>query len=325
MAAPTFDPAGGALLAPVKVTIRCATPDAAIHVTLDGKEPTPRDLEVDTDSSIVVDEPLTLRAKAWLPDGSVSPTTIAAYALRPVTGNGASFVEQSAPALMAVGRPYRISVVFRNIGTQPWTPRTHFLAPHRSKDAITWHLQPVPLTEAARTWVAPTFVVQVTAPAEPGTYNLRFRMQGDGKAFGEPTPVLRTAVVSAEEYEREIRAQREMETPALESDVRTPPPKSVTAPPGAEPLGEALAAQLEKAKRGMRAPAAQDLERLVRELQRSPRSFKYLRTIGFAHSDEEFARLVAEHAALFRPTRIVRRDERGTRIIPGWPGVTLKK
>ncbi|MEO6786004.1 MAG: hypothetical protein ABI318_07715 [Chthoniobacteraceae bacterium] len=67
------------------------------------------------------------------------------------------------------------------------------------------------------------------------------------------------------------------------------------------------------------------LNRLVTELQRSPRSFIYLRSIGFTETDEEFDRLIATNNRMFKQTRIVRRDEQGNRKIPGWPGITLKE
>src|SRR2546428_8210629 len=67
---PTFTPDGGSAEAPAKVTIRCETSGATIHVTVDGNDPTPTDEEIDSGSSVVIDEPLTLKARAWLRDGS---------------------------------------------------------------------------------------------------------------------------------------------------------------------------------------------------------------------------------------------------------------
>ena len=310
---PTFEPDGGTWPAPLKVMIRCAAPEASVHVTLDGKEPTPRDTEIEPGSEIVVDEPLTLKAKAWLPDGSASATKTATYTLRPVLGNAASFVDQAAPVLMAAGRTQRLTFTLRNIGTIPWTRGVHALAPYRTKDAELWSIGPIAPAEPVPTWGAATFAAKVTAPAAPGTYNLRFRMQGGGQAFGEATPVVRVAVVSVEEYERETKASVERE-PAAGG-------KSAAARTG--PLPKTVAAALAAARAQSEPAAAADLDRLARELQRSARSFRYLRTIGFTQSDEEFARLVAARPAIFKPVRIVRRDERGQRIIPGWPGAAL--
>jgi hypothetical protein len=65
------------------------------------------------------------------------------------------------------------------------------------------------------------------------------------------------------------------------------------------------------------------LNRLVTELQRSARSFVYLRSVGFTESDQEFEQIIAKNNWMFRPVRIVRRDEQGNRQIPGWPGIAL--
>lgn len=318
---PLFEPDGGTWPAPLRVKVRSTSPDAMIHVTLDGSEPTQRDTEAEPDLAIVIDQPLTLKAKAWLPDGSVSATKTAVYGLRPVQGNGASFIDQDSPVLMVAGNPHRVSLTFRNIGTTPWTPSTHALAPFRAKDAQLWKLGASPLAAATPTWAEATFRFTVTAPAEPGTYSLRFRMQAEGEVFGEPTPTVRVAVLTVEEFERESRAYVELVT----TDARTGEKKTGAAAKPIPPLGKGHAAALAKAQARSAPVVAGDLERLVQELQRSPRSFRYLRTIKFRYSDADFTKLIAPHPDLFRSTRIVRRDENGQRIIPGWPGIALAK
>ncbi len=74
-------------------------------------------------------------------------------------------------------------------------------------------------------------------------------------------------------------------------------------------------------------PAKEDekavMNRLISELKRSPRSYSYLRSIGFTQTDGQFDVLVTSNSRIFKPTRIVRRDEKGNRQIPGWPGVML--
>jgi hypothetical protein len=65
------------------------------------------------------------------------------------------------------------------------------------------------------------------------------------------------------------------------------------------------------------------LGKLVKELQHSPRSFLYLRSIGYTQSDQDFEEIINKNNAVFRRTRIVRRDDQGVRQIPGWPGITL--
>lgn len=316
--APKFSPDGGAWPAPLKVTIRCAVPDAAVHVTLDGTEPTRRDTEIDSDSSVLLDGPGTLKAKAWLPDGTAGPTTTATYALRPVEGNGVSFSDQSVPALMAAGRAYPVSVTLRNIGSLPWSRGLHALAPYRAKDGALWSIAPIGVKNSVATWSSSTFATKITAPAEPGTYNLGFRMQAGGQPFGEATPVLRVVVLTAAEYEREMKAVLGAGT-----SPETGGGKGSRAARTLAPLAKSTAAAVAEAKSTLSAAAGADLDRLVRELQRSARSFRYLRTAGFSQSDVDFERLIAEHPALFRSVRIVRRDASGQRVIPGWPGLAL--
>ena len=319
VAAPEFTPNGGTWPAPLKVTIRGAASDAEVHVTLDGSEPTQRDTEVEIGSSVLMEAPGTLKAKAWRPDGTASPTATAAYALRPVEGHGAVFSDQAVPAIMAAGRAYPISVTLRNIGSLPWSRGLHALAPHRAKSGTLWNLAPIELKKNAATWSSATFQTKVTAPAEPGTYNLAFRMQTGGQSFGEATPVVRVVVLTAADFERENSAA---------PDAAAFPGTGAAKPSGAgratTTLSKSTAAALARAKAALNATAAATFDRLTGELQRSPRSFRYLRTLGFSQSDGDFERLIAEHPALFKSVRIVRRDENGQRVIPGWPGLALQ-
>jgi len=65
------------------------------------------------------------------------------------------------------------------------------------------------------------------------------------------------------------------------------------------------------------------LGRLMAELERSSRSFMYLRSVGFTQSDEEFEQIIAQNNRILQLTRIMRFDAQGNRQIPGWPGVRL--
>ena len=60
---PTFSPDGGTYNAPQNVVIACATPDAVIHYTTNGVDPTESDPVVS--GPVLVDSGLTLKAKAW--------------------------------------------------------------------------------------------------------------------------------------------------------------------------------------------------------------------------------------------------------------------
>ena len=65
------------------------------------------------------------------------------------------------------------------------------------------------------------------------------------------------------------------------------------------------------------------LNRLVSELKISPRSLVYLRSKGFTQSDTEFEQIIAKNNKVFQQTRIVRRDDKGVRQLPGWLGIAL--
>ncbi len=106
---------------------------------------------------------------------------------------------------------------------------------------------------------------------------------------------------------------------ALRADATTPARKDAGNP---EPPKYAVATKQPREAMGKEKAL---LNRLVTELQHSSRSFVYLRSIGFTETDEEFDRLIATNNRMFKQTRIVRRDERGSRKIPGWPGITLKE
>ncbi len=334
VAMPIFDPDSRSTQAPLKVLIRCATPEASIHITLDGDDPTPRDTEVESGASVELDEPGTLKARAWLPDGSVSPVKVAAYALTPVPGLGVSFVEQSVSEQMVAGRSYQVSVVLRNIGTQPWTPGSVALVPRRARDGAMWNVAQVALRDAVATWKTATLSYRVTAPAAAGIYNFQWRMQAlsgtggvatldgvevarhdgsDSTPFGDPTPIVRVRVVLPEDSTAATQAA------GLGQQARTAGMSGARASAKAESLPEPVARLA--AANGV-SPGS-DIERIVRALARSPHSFKALRERGFTQSDAEFEKILAKHRGLFRSVRIVRRDEQGQRVIPGWPGIDL--
>ena len=58
----------------------------------------------------------------------------------------------------------------------------------------------------------------------------------------------------------------------------------------------------------------------------SAHSYRHIRdNTPLKLSDEEFDSLIKKKPGVFQPTRIVHRDENGNRIMPGLPGVKLKK
>lgn len=327
---PTFNPDSMIAHAPLKVTLGCQTPDASIYVTLDGSDPTTRDTELDPGATILLDEPCTLKARVVLADGSASAVKTGVYALTPVKGFGASFVEQEVPGAMAAGQSADVEIVCRNLGTNRWQGEGVALVPRRARDAAVWGVAKVALREAVATWKLATFRFRVTAPSEPGTYNFQWLLQdAEGKTFGEETPVVRVRVVLPEQLPGVAAA-----SPGEAGDSRTTNaapagPTGTRTAAGARGRSQTTANEVRWAK-VQRFAAEQgvtrgsDLHPLVRALFTSPHSFKALRERGFKQSDAEFEKIIADHPGLFGSTRIVRRDEKGQRIIPGWPAISLQ-
>jgi alpha-tubulin suppressor-like RCC1 family protein len=78
--APTATPGAGTFEAPVDVHLECRSPRAVVRYTLDGSDPT----ESDPVAGPVVhlDQPATLKARAWAPGLEPSDTMAASYAFR---------------------------------------------------------------------------------------------------------------------------------------------------------------------------------------------------------------------------------------------------
>ncbi len=81
VATPSFSPGGGAYTAVQEVTVATTSPDATIHFTLNGAEPTESDPVIVSGATVTVAGSLTLRAKAWRLGWSASGTAVASYAM----------------------------------------------------------------------------------------------------------------------------------------------------------------------------------------------------------------------------------------------------
>jgi hypothetical protein len=78
---PAFSVAGGTYNTEQNVVITCATSGAAIHYTTNGLDPTESDPVIASGSSVLVDQSLTLKAKAWKGLLTPSPVKSATYNL----------------------------------------------------------------------------------------------------------------------------------------------------------------------------------------------------------------------------------------------------
>jgi Chitobiase/beta-hexosaminidase C-terminal domain len=327
---PTFSPDSVSARAPLKVTLDSPIADASIYVTLDGSDPTTRDTELDPGSTILLDEPCTLKARVVLADGSSSAVKAGVYTLMPLKGLGATFVEQQVPAVMTPAQVADVEVVCRNIGTTRWEPGKIWLAPRRARDGGVWNVSKVTPKDTVATWKPAAFSFRVTAPSEPGTYNFQWLLQdSEGGSFGEATPVVRVRVVSAEQRPDVAESNPEAAANSRTASTGTQESGKTRGTRGTHSRSETTANEVRWAKvqrfaaeHGVK--PGSNLLSLVRALSPSPHSFKALRERGFKQSDTEFEKIIADHPALFRSTRIVRRDEHGRRIIPGWPAIALR-
>ncbi|MEN6308004.1 MAG: chitobiase/beta-hexosaminidase C-terminal domain-containing protein, partial [Anaerohalosphaeraceae bacterium] len=78
---PTFAPSGGVYNTEQSIVITCGTPNAEIHYTTNGKEPTENDPVIASGSRITVDRTMTLKAKAWKEPMIASMVRSATYSL----------------------------------------------------------------------------------------------------------------------------------------------------------------------------------------------------------------------------------------------------
>jgi hypothetical protein len=61
-------------------------------------------------------------------------------------------------------------------------------------------------------------------------------------------------------------------------------------------------------------------------IEKKPHSFQFIRqTTGLTTTDEEFRALARSHSGRFKLVRFLKRDDEGTPIRPGRPGVGLRK
>ena len=106
--------------------------------------------------------------------------------------NDAMFISQSVPTTMSVGETYSISITMQNNGTSNWVQNTS--NPYRlGDDSWTWGLGRVDLSlgETISPDQSKTFTFNITAPSQPGQYEMQWRMVRENvEWFGELTEKL---------------------------------------------------------------------------------------------------------------------------------------
>jgi subtilisin family serine protease len=142
------------------------------------------------------------------------PTPNVAVTVQAPPPNDAQFLSQSVPATMAAGRVYPISVTFKNVGTQTWSPigpqcNAYRLGSANPYNNGTWVPAvrvelPAPVAPGGQV----TLNFNVIAPSTPGTYNFQWRMVQECVAwFGDFTPNVVVTVQAAPAKDAQVLSQ----------------------------------------------------------------------------------------------------------------------
>jgi hypothetical protein len=95
--------------------------------------------------------------------------------------------------MVAAGRKFQCTYLFRNIGSVPWTNPEFFLTSQSPRLNTTWgaSTRPLPTNANVRSNQVASIPVTLKAPATPGTYTLRWSLYRMGAYdFGTPsTPI----------------------------------------------------------------------------------------------------------------------------------------
>jgi hypothetical protein len=105
-----------------------------------------------------------------------------------IPGYGATVTSQSVPAQMTPGQTYPVSIVMKNVGSNPWQGATFGLASVNKKTGL-WGtiLTPLAVSDQIASGAEHTFTFSVKAPTTPGSYASAWRMTQLGGAgpFGQ--------------------------------------------------------------------------------------------------------------------------------------------
>jgi alpha-tubulin suppressor-like RCC1 family protein len=85
IAAPVLSLASGLYYASQTVTVTCTDPDAVLHYTTDGSEPSETAATVASGGTVAVDQSLTIKVRGWKPGAVSSELVSGAYELKAVT------------------------------------------------------------------------------------------------------------------------------------------------------------------------------------------------------------------------------------------------
>jgi RHS repeat-associated protein len=131
---------------------------------------------------------------------------------------GAAYVSQSVPEVMAPGQTYPVSVTLRNTGGTTWAPGSYFLGSENPQANTTWGLNRVDLAVPIGPGAYVTLAFNVTAPTTVGVYNFQWRMVNNSTRFGAFTTNLPVDVVQGQAQTLYFVHADHLNTPRLVTD-----------------------------------------------------------------------------------------------------------
>jgi uncharacterized repeat protein (TIGR01451 family) len=115
------------------------------------------------------------------------------------TGNCSTFVSQSIPKYMVVGREYDVVITMKNIGTNEWKPwdgvSGYRLGSQGPQDNRIWSKSRAELPGSVKSGETISIPLHITAPAKSGEYTFQWRMLKEGvQWFGDNSLAVTMAV-----------------------------------------------------------------------------------------------------------------------------------
>jgi hypothetical protein len=104
-------------------------------------------------------------------------------------GLSAQFISQNMPSSLNPGQSASVTVMMKNNGSIVWSPTTHRLGSQNPANNMTWGINRASTAKSVGVGATASFVLTVTAPSTPGTYNFQWQMvnHSTGAFFGQTT------------------------------------------------------------------------------------------------------------------------------------------
>ena len=131
--------------------------------------------------------------------GDVSPATTIAVGKATKTFSsafGAEFIGQTLPSPLLANQNYKVTVIFKNVGSTAWQTKNTVLRATTPADGLTWLIDEVSL--AAGETVGPdslkVFEFTIRTPADAGNYPFSWRLHNNEGFFGDASELVQLHV-----------------------------------------------------------------------------------------------------------------------------------